>query len=121
MAVDLDRAKCARILEILIKTANRLNKNQQFILTCTPVSDFRFQTTLRMGHIEIDPEHLEMVFEPYSEKFRDSYNLQDGSGFSLTIARGYVDMMNGSVFASLHEDEQFSISVMLPYQYNGSA
>lgn len=114
--VFLDKSKCIRILEILLITANRLNENQEFTLTCTPVSKFRFQVQLLMGSVDIELAELDAIFEPYAEKFINAHHLLDGNGVSLTIARGYIEMLNGTVFASLHQDGQFSINMMLPYK-----
>lgn len=114
--VTLDKSKCRRILKILFSTANKLNINQEFKLTCFPVSDFRFQLQLQMGEVEIESDELDVIFEPYAEKFVNYHDLLDGSGVGLTIAKGYIEMMNGTVFASLHQNDQFSISLMLPYE-----
>lgn len=114
--VVLDPSKCFRVLEIFIGTANKLSSNDNIELICIPISDFRFQVQLIMGHSNMNFDNVDTIFEPYAQTFQGVDNRLDGLGVGLAIAKAYVEMMNGSVFASLDPQERLSLNILFPYK-----
>ncbi|QNH62649.1 PAS domain S-box protein [Hymenobacter sediminicola] len=112
-----DPHRLRQVLLNLLSNAVKFTEHGQVLLTCRRLSQpgeeplFQFQV-LDTGP-GIPPDQLQEMFEPFTQASASTAREYGGSGLGLSISRGLVDLMGGTMMAEsrLHEGSTFGFTL----------
>jgi len=92
-----DRAKLSGVLSILLKNAVKYTKRGTIEVGCTMEGDWiRFY--VKDSGIGIPNDRLTDVFDRFVQVDGSNTRAYEGSGLGLSLAKAYVEMMDGSIW-----------------------
>jgi signal transduction histidine kinase len=103
-----------RVLHNLLSNALKFTHQGKIEVDIKPVESDRWQVSVSDTGIGIAPEHLGLIFEPFRQvdsSFERSY---EGTGLGLTVARGSVRLMEGSIEVQSTPGVGSTFTVTLP-------
>ncbi|UOQ53643.1 PAS domain-containing hybrid sensor histidine kinase/response regulator [Hymenobacter cellulosivorans] len=120
MLVNGDPYRLRQVLLNLLSNAVKFTDRGQVLLTCRrlsgPHDPLVFQFAVLDTGIGIPSHQLEHVFESFTQATASTAREYGGSGLGLSISRGLVELMGGSITVEsrLHEGSTFRVT--LPFE-----
>jgi len=115
MGIEIDEVRLRQILINLIGNAIKFTEKGSVIVhvSAFPISTERvdLKITVKDTGIGIEPQHLQKIFEPFTQLESASTKRFGGTGLGLTITRRLVDLMGGeiSVESELNKGTVFTV------------
>ncbi|MBC6697254.1 PAS domain S-box protein [Hymenobacter sp. BT190] len=112
-----DPHRLRQVLLNLISNAVKFTAHGQVLVSCQPLSLTPEQTTLQFQVADtgtgIPAHQLQQMFEPFMQASSSTAREYGGSGLGLSISRGLVELMGGTLSAEsrLHEGSTFSFTL----------
>jgi two-component system, sensor histidine kinase and response regulator len=109
-----DPVKLQQILLNLLSNAAKFTREGKITLSVERTDTLIIFTVSDTG-IGIAPEHLEMIFKPFSQVDSSSTRQYGGTGLGLSICRHYCTILQGevSVESQLHQGSVFTVRLPL--------
>ena len=85
---------------------------------CLGVEDrmVTYRWTISDTGIGMSPEFLQRVFEPFAQEHTDLRSIRQGTGLGMTIVKGLVEKMNGTIEIESREGEGSTFMITLPFE-----
>ncbi len=112
--VRSDKVKLNRILTILIGNAIKFTPPEKSIWLKLKREDDFFVLQLEDQGIGIEERYLKEIFEPFVQVDDSITKKYSGTGLGLTIAKAYVEMLNGTIAVQSRKDHGSVFIVKLP-------
>lgn len=74
-----------------------------------------YRWTIKDTGIGMSEEYLRRIFEPFSQEHSDSRSVYNGTGLGMTIVKGLVDKMGGSIEVSSEEGKGSTFVITIPF------
>ena len=75
-----------------------------------------YRWTITDTGIGMSQEYLAHIFEPFTQERVDARSVYHGTGLGMTITKGLIDQMGGTIEVSSKEGEGSSFVITLPFQ-----
>ncbi|MEG3640344.1 MASE3 domain-containing protein [Magnetococcus sp. PR-3] len=112
-----DAGRLRQVIVNLIENAIKFTQHGQVCLTVTtsPTPD-TYQITITDTGMGIAPEHLDKIFDKFTQADAGISRRFGGSGLGLAISKQLLTLMGGEVTATsiINKGSQFNLSVSLP-------
>ena len=111
--VVADRIRFKQVLYNLLSNAIKFTPEHGHVALACSRHDGLMQFSVRDSGIGIAPQHLEFVFERFTQVGENSRGLQEGTGLGLAITRRLVEAQGGKIWAEseLGKGSCFSFTV----------
>ncbi|WBA40783.1 PAS domain S-box protein [Hymenobacter canadensis] len=122
-----DPHRLRQVLLNLLSNAVKFTAHGQVVVSCRPLHLTPEQATLQFQVMDTGtgiPEHqLQQMFEPFMQASSSTAREYGGSGLGLSISRGLVELMGGTLTAEsrLHEGSTFSFTLTFSGVPSGTA
>lgn len=85
---------------------------------CLGVEDsvVTYRWTITDTGIGMSQEYLAHIFEPFTQERVDARSVYHGTGLGMTITKGLIDQMGGTIEVSSREGEGSTFVITLPFQ-----
>ncbi|MBP9977754.1 MAG: hypothetical protein KBE96_00645 [Bacteroidales bacterium] len=111
----LDREKVICVLSILIKNALKYTSNGSIEVSCRREADIvRF--TVKDTGIGIPEGQLEAIFNRFVQVNMSYTKTYDGAGLGLAIAKSFVEIMGGKIWAESYQGSGSIFNFTIPYK-----
>jgi len=114
-----DPYRLRQVLLNLLSNAVKFTEHGRVLLACrrltTPPETPRFQFSVLDTGIGISAEQLEHMFEPFTQASSSTAREYGGSGLGLSISRGLVELLGGSLSAESTVGEGSSFLFTIPF------
>ncbi|WBO83738.1 PAS domain S-box protein [Hymenobacter yonginensis] len=116
-----DPHRLRQVLLNLISNAVKFTAHGRVLVSCQPLSLSAEQATLQFRVVDtgtgIAAHQLQQMFEPFMQASSSTAREYGGSGLGLSISRGLVELMGGTLTAEsrLHEGSTFSFTLSFRY------
>lgn len=114
LTLDSDMALIEKIIKNLIDNAVKFTDKGKIILGYRILEgylEFFVQDTGR----GIEQDKLQTIFKAFSQGDTSTSRGYEGSGLGLAIAKGFVDLLNGDIWATSKEGEGSVVYFTIPY------
>ena len=74
---------------------------------------------IRDTGVGMKPEFLEHIFEPFTQEKQDARSVYQGTGLGMSIVKGLVDQMHGTITVSSEEGVGTTFVVTIPFETAG--
>ncbi|MDO9037021.1 MAG: PAS domain S-box protein [Lutibacter sp.] len=114
LTLDSDMALIEKIIKNLIDNAVKFTDKGKIILGYRILEgylEFFVQDTGR----GIEQDKLQLIFKAFSQGDTSTSRGYEGSGLGLAIAKGFVDLLNGDIWANSKEGEGSVVYFTIPY------
>ena len=75
-----------------------------------------YRWTISDTGVGMSQEFLKRIFEPFAQERADARSVYQGTGLGMTIARGLVEKMNGTIEVTSREGEGSIFVITLPFE-----
>jgi PAS domain S-box-containing protein len=122
--VSSDSHMILRILDNLLTNACKYTQvgTVEFKVGYAPCSTqadmLEFHAIVEDSGIGIDPDHIETLFEPFTQVDRSYTRHTDGVGLGLAICKNLVNLLGGTISATSQPDIGSSFRVTIPVQHS---
>ncbi|NCC73750.1 MAG: hybrid sensor histidine kinase/response regulator [Sphingobacteriia bacterium] len=113
--VITDDIKLRRILKALLCNAAKFTKAGFFELSCS-MKNGSLIFCVKDSGIGIAPEHHQMIFERFRQVTPTPDRVNEGNGLGLSIARSFVELMNGTIWVKSDIGQGAEFHFSIPYQ-----
>ena len=111
----LDREKVICVLSILLKNALKYTTKGSIEVSCRKEADIvRF--TVKDTGIGIPENQLEAIFKKFVQVNMSYTKTYDGAGLGLAIARSFVEIMGGKIWAESYQGRGSIFNFTVPYK-----
>lgn len=111
----LDREKVICVLSILLKNALKYTTKGSIEVSCRKEADIvRF--TVKDTGIGIPENQLEAIFKKFVQVNMSYTKTYDGAGLGLAIARSFVEIMGGKIWAESYQGSGSIFNFTVPYK-----
>ena len=111
----LDREKVICVLSILLKNALKYTTKGSIEVSCRKEADIvRF--TVKDTGIGIPENQLEAIFKKFVQVNMSYTKTYDGAGLGLAIARSFVEIMGGKIWAESYQGSGSIFNFTIPYK-----
>lgn len=111
----LDREKVICVLSILLKNALKYTTKGSIEVSCRKEADIvRF--TVKDTGIGIPEDQLEAIFNKFVQVNMSYTKTYDGAGLGLAIARSFVEIMGGKIWAESNQGRGSIFNFTVPYK-----
>lgn len=85
---------------------------------CLGVEDrmVTYRWTISDTGIGMSPEFLQHIFDPFAQEHTDLRSIRQGTGLGMTIVKGLVEKMNGTIEIESREGEGSTFRITLPFE-----
>ena len=110
-----------RIVMNVLSNAIKYNKeNGKIYVSCKEkeieANRVWLEFTCRDTGIGMSEEFLKRLFEPFSQENQSARSSYTGTGLGMSIVKGIVDKMGGSIFVESKKGEGSCFTVLLPFE-----
>lgn len=95
--INSDRLKIVQIMVNLVSNAIKYSDKGTISVDFTPAHSDNIEIRVADTGKGIKPDELEHIFERFHQVDLDPYRRTDGIGLGLTIVKGYMDLLGGSI------------------------
>ena len=75
-----------------------------------------YRWTISDTGVGMSQEFLKRIFEPFAQERADARSVYQGTGLGMTIVRGLVEKMNGTIEVTSREGEGSTFVITLPFE-----
>ena len=75
-----------------------------------------YRWTISDTGVGMSQEFLKRIFEPFAQERADARSVYQGTGLGMTIVRGLVEEMNGTIDVTRREGEGSTFVITLPFE-----
>ena len=75
-----------------------------------------YRWTISDTGVGMSQEFLKRIFEPFAQERADARSVYQGTGLGMTIVRGLVEKMNGTIEVTSREEEGSTFVITLPFE-----
>ena len=75
-----------------------------------------YRWTISDTGVGMSREFLKHLFEPFAQEHSDARSVYQGTGLGMTIVRGLVEKMNGTIEVTSREEEGSTFVITLPFE-----
>ena len=75
-----------------------------------------YRWTISDTGVGMSQEFLKRIFEPFAQEHSDARSVYQGTGLGMTIVRGLVEKMNGTIEVTSREGEGSTFVITLPFE-----
>ena len=75
-----------------------------------------YRWTISDTGVGMSQEFLKRIFEPFAQERADARSVYHGTGLGMTIVRGLVEKMNGTIEVTSREGEGSTFVITLPFE-----
>lgn len=97
--IDADPTRMTQVLTNLLHNAAKFTPGGRAVLVSLSVAEGRARLAVRDQGIGIEPELLEVMFQPFAQGQRGLARDRGGLGLGLALVKGLVDLHGGAVTA----------------------
>ena len=112
--VKTDKLKIVQILNNIVGNAVKYTDSGKISLSCNITEDSILQIIVADTGRGIAVEQLGNVFNRFQQVSEDPYGLKDGVGLGLTIVKGYLDLLGGTIDLESEIGRGTIVTVRLP-------
>ena len=115
-----DPGKLRQILFNLLANAVKFTENGHVRFAVTATADgFRFD--IEDNGIGIDPEHLEIIFEPFRQAESSTTRRFGGTGLGLVVSRQLAQLLGGDIAVASEPGRGSTFTVELPAELSSES
>jgi len=111
--VRADEKRLRQCLLNLVSNAAKFTRDGSIELTVVAAGD-RVHVTVRDTGIGIGPEHLDTLFDPFTQASDAIHPAQGGTGLGLALVKEFIERMDGRVGVSSRPGEGSAFTLDLP-------
>jgi PAS domain S-box-containing protein len=108
-----DRGKVEQILINVLSNAVKFTDAGSIEVTCGGAAE-KVSVSIRDTGLGISPEHIDTIFEPFSQVGRTLASPKEGTGLGLSISRDLALAMDGGLSVESHEGKGSTFILTLP-------
>jgi PAS domain S-box-containing protein len=108
-----DRGKVEQILINVLSNAVKFTDAGSIEVTCGGTAE-KITVSIRDTGLGISPEHIDTIFEPFSQVGRTLSSPKEGAGLGLSISRDLALAMDGGLSVESHEGKGSTFILTLP-------
>ncbi|PKP03303.1 MAG: hypothetical protein CVU14_02085 [Bacteroidetes bacterium HGW-Bacteroidetes-9] len=116
LVVISDESKIKHILSHLLDNAIKFTKEGGVILNCYNEGNTLEFEVIDSG-IGINPDHAELIFEPFRQGDYELNRKYGGNGLGLSIARAYAELLDGKIRLSSNQHGGSTFTFSLPIKF----
>lgn len=109
-----DPMRLRQCLLNLLSNANKFTERGRIGLTITPQTKSGLRFDVRDTGIGISPEHLDRLYEPFTQADTSSTRKYSGTGLGLTITKHFTELLGGKLEVVSQLGRGSTFSIILP-------
>lgn len=116
LVVISDESKIKHILSHLLDNAIKFTNTGGVKLNCSNYDNLIKFEVIDSG-IGVNPDHAELIFEPFRQGEYELNRKYGGNGLGLSIARAYAELLDGKILFYSNQDGGSTFTFSLPIKF----
>lgn len=117
--VSIDKAKISEVISNLLDNATKFTKKGKVEISLTAKKD-NFECSVADSGVGISENYIKNIFEPFEQIERSAGPGEKGIGLGLSIAKGFIKLHGGRIWAESKEGRGTKVSFSIPREPRSS-